>query len=236
MGNVRIAEMRLVATLILLLALSGLALAADSAPPSDFGDIALGASLHELKSRYPEASRNPDSDRHFQVYQVPTLHGASVKSPGAFQIYQGRVVGGQILLDTHNAQHWFDAMTARYGKPDSCTYCSDPELATAVWHWDNGTALKIEGEMLTELTREGAAQRSAWMARGDSDDELADNGDETTDEYGDAAPVATSHKHRSAEGHAASTSPPAHHQQSASGWRGYYDNLNSRFERWLGWK
>jgi hypothetical protein len=228
--------MRVVATSMLLLAFAGLALAADSAPPSDFGDIALGASLHELKSRYPDASRNPDSDRHFQVYQVPTLRGASVKSPGAFQIYQGRVVGGQILLDSHNAQHWFDAMNARYGKPDSCTYCNDPELTTAVWHWDNGTSLKIEGEMLTELTREGATQRSAWMARGESDDELADNGDETTDEYGDAAPVATSRKHRNVEGHASSTSPPAHHQQPAPGWRGYYDNLNSRFERWLGWK
>ena len=136
--------------------------------PTNLADVPLGASLHELKARYPDASRNPDSDRHFQVYQVPTLHGASVKSPGAFQIYQGRVVGGQILLDTHNAQHWLDAMIARYGKPDSCTYCDDPESATAVWHWDNGTTLKIEGEMLTELTSEGAAQRSAWLARGDS--------------------------------------------------------------------
>jgi hypothetical protein len=236
MRNVRIAGMRVVATSILLLALWGLAIAADSAPPSDFGDIALGASLHELKSRYPDASRNPDSDRHFQVYQVPTLHSASVKSPGAFQIYQGRVVGGQILLDTHNAQYWFAAMKTRYGKPDSCTYCYDAEMATAVWHWDNGTSLKIEGEMLTELTREGAAQRSAWMARGESGEEVADNGDETTDEYGDAAPATTSHKRRSAEGHAPASSPPPHHPQSASGWRGYYDNLNSRFERWLGWK
>ena len=220
---------------MLILALGGVALASNSAPPSDFGDVALGASLHEVKARYPEASRNPDSDRHFQVYQVPTLHSVDVKSPGAFQIYQGHVVGGQILLDSHNAQHWFDAMVARYGKPDSCTYCYDAEMATAVWHWDNGTTLKIEGEMLTELTREGAAQRSAWLARGDSNDELADNGDETSDEYGDAAPAATSpHKHRHLEGHE-STPSPQQHQQSASGWRGYYDNLNSRLERWLGW-
>ncbi len=227
--------MRILLTSALFLMLAGAAFAADSPAPNQFGDVPLGASLHELKARYPEASRNPDSDRHFQVYQVPTLHGASLKSPGAFQIYQGRVVGGQILLDTHNVQHWFDAMVARYGKPDSCTYCNDPESATAVWHWDNGTMLKIEGEMLTELTSEGAAQRSAWLARGDSNDELADNGDESTDE-GETAPAATSHKHRHAEGHeaapAASPQPP---QARASGWRGYYDDLNSRLEHWLGW-
>jgi hypothetical protein len=228
--------MRIAATSMLLLALAGMALAADSAPPGDFGGVALGTSLHELKAQYPDASRNPDSDRHFQVYQVAALHGESIKSPGAFQIYQGRVVGGQILLDSHNAQHWLDAMTARYGKPDSCTYCYDAEMATAVWHWDNGTSLKIEGEMLTELTREGAAQRSAWLSRGDSSSELADNdnGDETSDEYG-SAPATTSHKHHRVESHAAAPAPSQPHQARAPGLRGYYDDLNSRLEHWLGW-
>jgi hypothetical protein len=227
--------MRTLLTAALFLILAGAGLAADSSPPSDFGDVPLGASLHELKSRYPEASRNPDSDRNFQVYQVATLHGASVKSPGAFQIYRGRVVGGQVLLDTHNAQHWFDAMVARYGKPDSCTYCNDAELTTAVWHWDNGITLKIQGEMLTELTSEGTAQRSAWLARGDN--ELADNGDETTDEGGAAPAAATSHKHRHAEGHQpASAAPPAQPRQArAPGVRGYYNDMNSRLEHWLGW-
>jgi hypothetical protein len=226
--------MRILLTSAVFLLLAGAAVAADSPAPDEFGGVALSASLHDLKSRYPETSRNPDSDRQFQVYQVPTLHGASVKSPGAFQIYQGRVVGGQILLDSHNAHYWFDEMVARYGKPDSCTYCNEPEFATAVWHWDNGTILKIEGEMLTELTSEGAAQRSAWLARGDSD-ELADNGDESTDE-GAAAPAATSHKRRHAEGHeAAPATPPQQHQAHAAGWRGYYDDMNSRLERWLGW-
>jgi len=226
--------MRILLTATLFLLLVGAALAAQSPAPNEFGGVPLGASLHELKSRYPEASRNPDSDRHFQVYQVPTLHGARVKSPGAFQIYQGRVVGGQVLLDSHNAQHWFDAMVARYGKPDSCTLCNEPELATAGWHWDNGTMLKIEGEMLTELTSEGAAQRSVWLARGDSA-EFADNGDETTDQ-GAAAPAATLRK-RHAEGLEAAppAAAPQQHQARASGWRGYYDDMNSRLERWLGW-
>jgi hypothetical protein len=222
-------------TAALLLMLAGPALPADSPAPQDFGGLSLGASLHELKARYPEASRNPDSDRNFQVYQVPTLHGASVKSPGAFQIYHGHVVGGQILLDTHNAQHWFDAMVAQYGKPDSCTYCDNAELATAVWHWDNGTTLKIQGEMLTELTSEGTAQRSAWLARANSDDELADNGDETTDE-GAAAPATTSPKRRRAEVHQGASAAARQQQQArAPGWRGYYSEMNSRLERWLGW-
>src|SRR5579872_3002016 len=159
-------------------------LAASTAPPSDFAGVPLGSSLSELKSKYPSVSRNPDSDKHFQVYQVAALRGVSAPSPAAFQIYQGHVVGGQILLDSHNAHYWFDTMVARYGQPDSCTYCNDAELATAIWHWDNGVSLKIQGEMLTELTSEGAAQRSQWLARGAS--EVADNGDETTDEGGSA--------------------------------------------------
>lgn len=221
-------------TAALFLILAGSALAADSAAPNEFGGVPLGASLHELKSRYPEASRNPDSDRQFQVYQVPMLHGASIKSPGAFQIYRGHVVGGQILLDTHNAQHWLDATVARYGQPDSCKFCGDAELATAVWHWDNGTVLKIEGEMLTELTSEGTAQRSAWMARAATDNELADNGDETTDE-GATTPATTSRKFRHAESREAAPAVPQQHQAHTQGWRGYYDDVNSRLEHWLGW-
>jgi hypothetical protein len=228
--------MRILLTLALFLMLAGVALAADSSAPKDFGGVALGASLRKLKAQYPEASRNPDSDRNYQVYQVPALRGASVKSPGAFQIYQGHIVGGQILLDTHNAQHWMDAMTAQFGKPDSCTYCDDPESATAVWHWDNGTVLKIEGEMLTELTTEGAAQRSAWMARGDVD-ELADNGDETTDEgEAEAPPAAAPRKrqHKIASHGGTAYSPPAHQDRSTA-WLSYYKDMNSRLEHWLGW-
>src|SRR5271167_678117 len=225
--------MRILLTSALLL-LAGAALAANSPAPKEFGDVPLGASLHDLKARYPEASRNPDSDRQFQVYQVPTLHCAGIPSPGAFQIYQGHVVGGQILLDTHNAQHWMDETVARYGKPDSCTYCDDPESATAVWHWDNGTSVKIEGEMLTELTTEGTAQRSAWLGRSDSD-ELADNGDEATDE-GATEAVAPTHKRRQVEAKdLATTAPSQQHKAHPSGWRGYYDDANSRLEHWLGW-
>ena len=225
--------MRVVATSMLWFALAGAAFAADTAPPAEFGGVALGTTLQELKAKYPDASRNPDSDRHFQVYQVAALHGESIKSPGAFQIYQSRVVGGQVLLDSHNAQHWLDMMTARYGKPDSCTYCYDATMATAVWHWGNGTSLKIDGGMLTELTREGSEQRSAWLSRGDS--EVADNGDETSDERRNAPP-ATSHKHRPATTHSAPAAGSQPTQQArAPGWRGYYDHLNSRLEHWLGW-
>jgi len=226
--------MRIVATSMLVLALASTARAATSAPPAEFGGVELGASLHDVKAKYSDASRNPDSDRHFQVYQVANLHGESIKSPGAFQIYEGRLVGGQILLDSRNAQHWLDAMTARYGKPDSCVYCYDATMATAVWHWDNGTSLKIEGEMLTELTSEGATQRSAWLARGNSSNEVADNGDETSDEYA-SAPGPPSPRRHHAESHRASSPATQNQPAPRSGWRGYYDNLNSRLEHWLGW-
>jgi hypothetical protein len=138
------------------------------------------------------------------------------------------------LLDTHNANYWLDAMIAKYGKPDSCTYCDNAELATAVWHWDNGTMLKIEGEMLTELTSEGAAQRSAWLARGDSS-EVADNGDEISDEGGEpASAIAHSHHHRMDDHLSAPAASPQHHARP-SGWLGYYNDMNSRLEHWLGW-
>lgn len=209
------------------------AFAANTPPPSDFAGVLLGTSLKDLKSKYPAVSRNPDSDKHFQVYQVAALRGVSAPSPAAFQIYQGHVVGGQILLDSHNAHYWFDTMVARYGQPDSCTYCNDAELATAIWHWDNGVSLKIQGKMLTELTSEGAAQRSQWMARGDSN-EVADNGDETTDEGGTAAASKPRQHRHHLEGHSATGSGQTTHAK-ASGWRGYYDDMNSRLEHWLGW-
>jgi hypothetical protein len=123
-------------------------------------------------------------------------------------------------------------MVARYGQPDGCTYCSDPELATAKWNWPNGTTLKIEGEMLTELTSEGTSQRSAWLSRGDS--EVADNGDEESDEGVAAAKPSKPRKtrHRAAAQKAASE--PAASAPKASGWRGTYDDYNARLERLFG--
>lgn len=224
--------MRIIATLALLIFIAAnSAFAAESAAPTDFAGVPLGSPLKELKSRYPDVSRNPDSDKQFQVYQVATIHGAGVASPGAFQIYKGRVVGGQLLLDSKNARYWFDTMVARYGQPDGCTYCNDPELATAKWNWPNGTTLKIEGEMLTELTSEGASQRSAWLSRGDS--QVADNGDEESDEGAAAKPP----KPRKAHHHAATQKAASQAGPSvpkASGWRGTYDDYNARLERLFG--
>ncbi len=219
---------------ILLLLANNAAPAASSSPPQDFAGVPLGSSLKELKSRYPEVSRNPDSDREFQVYQVPALREVRVKSPAAFQIYHGRVVGGQILLDSKNAGYWFDAMVSRYGPPDNCSYCNDPELAIAVWKWPNGASIKIGSEMLTELTSEGASQRAKWLSRDDSN-EVADNGDETTDEAGPEGPVKP-HKRLPGLGNreASNSSPSASHAKT-TGWRGYYDDMNNRLERWLGW-
>ena len=202
--------------------------AASTPPPADFAGVALGTSLRELKDRYPEVKRNPDSDRQFQVYQVPALKGSSVKTPGAFNIYKGRVVGGQILLDQNSARFWYDAMVTRYGKPDDCTYCEDPELVSATWNWGNGTRLKVAGEMITLLTEEGAAQRQKWLARGDSED----SGDEASD-LGESTKQVVSRRvvrRRSGEG-----APAAVPISKPTGWRGLYEDEKYRIRRYFGW-
>ncbi len=206
--------------------------AASSPQPTDFAGVAIGTSLRDLKERYPEVRRNPDSDRQFQVYQVPALKGADVKTPGAFNIYNGRVVGGQILLDQNTARFWWDAMVARYGKPDDCTYCEDPELVSATWNWGNGTRVRVAGEMLTLLTEEGAAQRQKWLARGGG----GDNGDEDSD-LGENPTRGASRK-TSAKKPArkpATTASPATVRQKPTGWRGFYKDEKSRVWRYFGW-
>jgi hypothetical protein len=234
MGVLKSAAMRLTATLAALLALLAIpAHAAKAPPPSDFAGVPLGTTLRELKNRYPDASRNPDSDRQFQVYQVKALRGVSVPSAAAFSIYQGRVIGGQILLDAKNARYWFETMTARYGPADTCIYCNDPELVRAEWKWPDGTSIKIEEEMLTEMTAEGAHQRDAWMSRADSEDGF-DNGDEDSDLAQSGAPKP--HKLRRAAAHRGPPQSPARPTPPVSGWRATYQRWNSRIERWLGWE
>lgn len=227
----RVRTPALAAILLLLCTASGWC--ANSPAPSDFAGIPLGITLKELKARYPQVSRNPDSDRKFQVYQVPVLKGAAEKSAGAFSIYKGRVVGGQILLNSYNAKYWFDQMIARYGQPDSCTYCNDPELARAHWSWPNGITLEISGEMLTELTEEGRTQRQAWLARGDSG-ENADNGDEESD-LAEAGQVEKKPAHKVL---AKRKRPPSGVviTEKPTGWRSYYAGAKHRISRWLGWE
>ena len=225
--------MRWLRTSIAMLALSLLvapARAATTPPPSDFASVPLGTSLHDLKQRHPEVARNPDSDRRFQVYQTLALKGLDSKSPVAFSIYKGRVVGGQVMLDSNNARYWYDAMVEKYGKPDSCTYCTDPELVSANWMWGNGVRLHIGGEMLTLLTEEGATQRQAWLER---DSASADNGDEESDLGETAHPVvhakATIKKKKSAKATASANQPPP------TKWDIYYANAKARFSRIMGW-
>ena len=218
------------AMLVMLAALP--ARAAKPPAPAEFAGVPLGTTLRELKHRYPDASRNPDSDRQFQVYQVKAVSGAGVKTAAAFSIYKGRVIGGQILLDAKNAKYWFEATVARYGPADSCVYCNDPELVRAEWKWPDGTSIRIEGEMLTEMTAEGAHQRDAWLARADSEDNL-DNGDEETD-MAEAGAAPKPRKVRRTIAHRAAAEPSARPTVEPSGWRGTYQRWNSRIEHWLG--
>lgn len=225
--------MRLALSCAMLLMLAAVPVRAAKPPaPSEFAGVPLGTTLRELKHKYPDASRNPDSDRQFQVYQVKALSGAGAQSPAAFSIYKGRVIGGQILLDAKNAKYWLDTMVARYGPADSCVYCNDPELVRAQWKWPDGTTVKIEGEMLTEMTAEGARQRDAWLSRADSEDNL-DNGDEETD-MAEAGEAPKPRKVRRAPAHRAVAQASARPTAEASGWRGAYDRWNSRIEHWLG--
>lgn len=219
------------ASVCAILVFGGLARGASSAPPSDFAGIPLGTSLRELKQRCPEVKRNPDSDRQFQVYQALTLRNASVKGPVAFDIYKGRVVGGQVMLDSDSSHYWYDKMVERYGNPDSCTYCTDPELVSANWMWGNGERLHIGGGMLTMLTEEGAAQRQQWVARGDADAASADNGDEESDLGEKPVPVAV-HKKKT---HKPAAPEPAVAHRHQNKWQTYYQDAKSRVSKWFGW-
>ena len=215
-----------VAMVILCMWCIGSAYAATSPPPSEFGGVPFGSTLNELKQRHPEVSRNPDSDRQFQVYQTLDLKGVATKSAAAFNVYNGRVVGGQVMLDSYNARFWYDKMVQQYGEPDTCDYCGDPELVIANWMWGNGVRLHIGGQMLTLLTEEGATQRHYWIARGDNP-VAADSGDEESDLGETVRPVV--HRRLSKKNVAARPRPaPA----PTTGWSFYYQRAKSRFERW----
>src|SRR6516162_1364011 len=206
-----------IAMVILCMSCVGSTCAATSPPPSEFGGVPFGATLSELKERHPEVSRNPDSDRQFQVYQTLDLKGVDTKSAAAFNIYKGRVVGGQVMLDSYNARFWYEKMVEQYGKPDTCDYCGDPELVIANWMWGNGVRLHIGGEMLTLLTEEGATQRHDWIARGDNA-VAADSGDEESDLGKTVRPVV--HRRVTKKRIAA---PPQPAPAPTTGWSFYYE-------------
>lgn len=224
-----------VAVVILCMSCVGSTNAATSPPPSEFGGVPFGATLSELKERHPEVSRNPDSDRQFQVYQTLDLKGVDTKSAAAFNIYKGRVVGGQVMLDSYNARFWYDKMVERYGKPDTCDYCGDPELVIANWMWGNGVRLHIGGEMLTLLTEEGATQRHDWIARGDNP-VAADSGDEESDVQISRAQAILGERVRLLVHRRVTkkklAAPPRPAPAPTTGWSYYYQRAKNRFERW----
>ncbi len=203
---------------------------ASSPPPAEFAGVSLGTSLRDLKQHYPELARNPDSDRQFQVYQALSLKGMNPKSPVAFDIVKGRVVGGQMMLDSDGTRYWYDRMVAQYGDPDSCSYCGDAYLVTASWMWGNGVRLRISGGMLTLLTEQGATARHDWIDRGDSS-VSADNGDEESDMGEQPKPV-VAHKKKLKK---KTVPPPALAYKPPPGWRAYYEDAKTRVARWFGW-
>ena len=215
-----------VTMVILCMSWVGSTYAATSPAPSEFGGVPFGTTLSELKQRHPEVSRNPDSDPQFQVYQTLDLKGVRTKSAAAFNIYKGRVVGGQVMLDSYNARFWYDKMVEQYGEPDSCDYCGDPELVIANWMWGNGVRLHIGGEMLTLLTEEGATRRHDWIARGDNP-VAADGGNQESDLGETVRPVVHRRvtKKKLAAPHRPAPAP-------TTGWSYYYERAKNRFGRW----
>src|SRR2546429_8250412 len=122
-------------------------------------------------------------------------------------------------------------MVSRNGQPDNCTYCDDPEMASARWRWPDGTSLSIGGGMLSEFTKEGESARQAWLKRGDSE-EAAGTGNETSDEAGFAGPGRRVRKKKRTESapEPASTSTPR-----ASVWNRAYGHAKGTVKRWFGW-
>ena len=151
------------------LLLPTLSAASSAPPPQTFAGVPFGATLKQVKARFPDASRNPDSDKQFEVYMVSDLRNPGVKSAAAFNLYRDRLIGGQILLSSSTAEYWLKDAQAKWGPPDSCTYCEYADMATARWRWPNGTSVVIEGGgMLSIYTAEGATARQAWISRGES--------------------------------------------------------------------
>ncbi len=220
--------------LALLLAASTPA-ASDAPPPTEFASIPLGTTLTQLRERYPEARRNPDSDHEFIVYQVPALHGVPVDSPAAFSFYKDRLVGGQILLNnTSIASYWLQQIESHYGAPASCTYCDYPDMANAHWHWPGGTTVVIDGGMLSEFTAEGSQQRLAWIARGESETVASAETDLAPDDLPRTRVKSVARKPAPAsagQAHAASKPPPP-----PSRWDKLYAMGKQRVMRWLEWK
>src|SRR5438105_3965676 len=120
------------------------AAAATGEPPRDFAGIRFGASPAQLRSQYGDLRRNPDSDRDYEVLQVQALREVEVKSPGAFDFYQGKLVGGQVMLSNSTAGYWLQKARTQYGQPDRCDYCEYPDMASAQWKWPDGTSVKVE--------------------------------------------------------------------------------------------
>ncbi|HMD49114.1 MAG TPA: hypothetical protein VKG79_08445, partial [Bryobacteraceae bacterium] len=158
-----------------ILAPASLLAASEGRGPTEFAGVALGATVAEVRARYPEAKRNPDSDKDYQVYMVPAVKATEVKSAGAFSFYGARVVGGQILITNGStAKYWLERAVAKYGPPDDCTYCDYPDMATASWNWSNGTVVRFDGSFaLSIYTKDGLAARDAWEKRGENATETA---------------------------------------------------------------
>jgi hypothetical protein len=207
--------------------------AAGSAPPTDFAGVAIGSTLAQVRAIYPEAKRNPDSDSHYQVWMVPSLKTIGAPSPAAFCFFDGRLVGGEVLMSNSIARLWLENTTARFGEPDSCTYCDYPDMASARWNWTNGTTIAFAGSWkLSEFTREGQTQRNAWLNRGEQPETLAEADSDDAASVVHGAPHAPSPKKQAAsKKHPSTEAKPA---PPATRWQKLYALVRTRLHGLFG--
>jgi hypothetical protein len=205
--------------------------------PAEVAGVALGATVAEMRARYPEAKRNPDSDKDYQVYMVPAVKASEVRSAGAFSFCRARVVGGQILITNGStAKYWLDRAIANYGPPDDCTYCDYPDMATASWRWSDGTVVRFDGSFaLSIYTKDGLAARDAWEKRGENATEMA-SADENEDLQTQtaAAPAGKGARKSTAKSHPASP-PKKRNPPPASRWDKLYGLTIDRIKGWFGY-
>ena len=212
-------------------------LAAEPGIPAEFAGVPIGATVAELRAHYPEAKRHPDSDREYQVYMVTAIKGSELSSAAAFSFSGAGMVGGQILITNgSSAKYWLEQAIAKYGHPNDCTYCDYPDMATASWRWQDGTAAKFDGSFALSLyTKDGQTAKEAWEKRGENAPEFAsaDPGEDLQKPPAARLPAAktarkTTKHHPRAREKPQSPPPP-------SQWEKLYALTRDRIKSWFGY-
>jgi hypothetical protein len=147
-------------------------------------------------------------------------------------------VGGQILITSgSSAKYWLEQAIAKYGRPNDCTYCEYPDMATASWRWENGTVVKFDGSFALSLyTKDGQTAREAWEKRGENAPEFASADPDQDLQKPPAAPVALGRAGRkSAAKHHSRAREKPQNPPPPSRWAQLYALTRDRIKSWFGY-